>query len=107
MSIPILEPPVSEWYCPQCGFTDQTRIAGPHQRWHTCPKLRMMSAPMLPKGTPGTFLIHEPEGYVGAELVQTDPELGRPIMSIETIRDEGTDLLVFAPTATADAKDYR
>lgn len=98
--LPILAPPIVDWYCPQCGYTDQTRVAGPHQRWHTCPKLRMMSTPMLPKGTAGKIVAHDRADYVAGELVQTDPA-GRPIMSLETIRDNGNDVVVFAPTAQA------
>jgi len=94
----ILEPPVREWYCPNCGLTDQTREALPHTRYHTCPKLRYLSAPMLPKGTKGKVEVHEREDYLGDEIVQTD-EAGRPLMNIETTRDEGNDLMVFAPLA--------
>ena len=106
--IPILEPPVVDWYCPNCGATDQTRQPADvvHIRYHTCPRLRYLSAPMVRKGTAAKVELHEIEGYVGSELVQTDPERGRPIMNIETTRDEGTDLVVFAPTATADIKDF-
>jgi len=100
----MIEPPVTDWYCPECGATDQTKIAGPHQRWHTCPKVRMMSTPMLQKGVAGKIVAHDRDDYVGADLVQTDP-FGRPIMSIVTTRDNGQDTVVFAPTAQARAGD--
>jgi hypothetical protein len=96
----ILVMPVTDWYCPNCGLTDQTREAGVHVRYHTCPRLRFLSAPMVRKGTAAKVALHERESYVGSELVQYDPERGRPIVSIETTRDEGNDLIVFAPTAT-------
>ena len=107
--IPILEAPVVDWYCPNCGLTDQTRLpAGTvHVQYHTCPKLRFLSAPMVRKGVAAKVEVHEIEGYVGKELVQYDPEVGRPLMNIETVRDEGTDLIVFAPTAVASLDDYR
>lgn len=98
--IPIIEPPVTDWYCPNCGATDQTKIAGPHQRYHTCPKLRMLSAPMLRKGTAAKVTAHDREDYVAGEVVQVDPQ-GRPIMSINVERENGNDVWVFAPTATA------
>jgi hypothetical protein len=101
MSIPILAPPVVDWYCPNCGLTDQTREPRVHVRYHTCPRLRYLSAPMVRKGVAAKVEVHERESYVGKELVQYDPERGRPIVSIETTRDEGNDLIVFAPTATA------
>ena len=99
MTVPILALPVHDWYCPNCGKTDQTKEARPHTRYHTCPKLRFLSAPMLPKGTKAKVEVHEREDYIGKGLPRLD-ENGRPLMNIETTRDEGTDLMVFAPTAT-------
>jgi hypothetical protein len=101
MNVPILEPPVIDWYCPNCGATDTTKEMRVHVRYHTCPRLRFLSAPMVRKGIAAKVELHEREAYVGDELVQYDPERGRPIVSIETTRDEGNDLIVFAPTATA------
>ncbi len=93
---------ITDWYCPNCGKTDQTRNTGPHIRYHPCPKLRFLSAPMVPKGTGAKVTLHEREDYVGSERVQVDPELGRPVMSITTTRDDGSnDVVVFAPLATA------
>ena len=92
--------PVTDWYCPNCGLTDQTRETGVHIRYHTCPRLRFLSAPMVRTGIAAKVELHERESYVGNELVQYDPERGRPIVSIETTRDEGNDLIVYAPTAT-------
>jgi hypothetical protein len=42
------------------------------------------------------------EDYIGKDIVSTD-DSGRPIMSVVTTRDDGTDCAVFAPTATASA----
>jgi predicted RNA-binding Zn-ribbon protein involved in translation (DUF1610 family) len=100
--IPLIEPPVTEWYCPNCGLTDQTRQAGPHSRFHTCPKLRGLTAPMVQKGVAARVTAHDREDYVNGELVQVDGN-GRPIMSINVQRDEGNDVVVFAPTARAVA----
>ena len=104
--IPILATvPVKDWYCPQCGLTDQTndpRIAVP---LHPCPKLRGLMAPMLAAGTAGKIELREREDYVGDELVQLDPEQGRPVMSMVTTRDAGTDARIYVPTATASAKE--
>lgn len=91
----------TEWFCPNCGATDTTTEARPHARYHTCPKLRYLSAPMVKKGTRARVYLRERDDYVGDELVQLDPELGRPVMSIVTERDEGQDVVVFAPTAVA------
>lgn len=100
MTIPILQPPVKDWYCPNCGLTDQTREARPHSRYHTCPALRGLSAPMLEKGVAAKVEAIEREDYVGDEIVQLDPERRRPVMAVKTTRDDGTDVMVFAPTAT-------
>lgn len=97
--IPILDAPVRDWYCPACGLTDQTREFRPHTRFHPCPKLRGLAAPMLPKGVDAKVEVREREDYVGAEHVQLDPERGRPVMSIVTTRDDGQDCVVFAPKA--------
>jgi len=87
------------WTCPNCHFEDVTYEARSHSRFHTCPKLRFMSAPMVPAGTKAKVVAHDRQDYVGSEIVQLDPQ-GRPIMSIETIRDDGNDVMVFAPTAS-------
>ena len=88
------------WYCPNCGKEAVVAQWTPN-RFHTCPKLRMLSAPMLRKGVAGKVELREREDYVGREAVRLDPERRRPVMSIVTTRDNGRDTVVFAPTATA------
>jgi len=100
MTVPIFAPVIHDWYCPSCGLTDQTndpRIAMP---MHPCPKLRGLMTPMLEQGTAGKIELREREDYIGDELVQRDPEMGRPVMSMVTTRDEGTDARIYVPTAT-------
>ena len=92
---------VRHWYCPNCGKTDMTKESRPHSRFHTCPKLRGLSTPLLPAGTKAKVELREREDYVGKEIVRLDPERGRPVMSLVTTRDNGQDVAVFAPTATA------
>lgn len=91
---------IHEWYCPNCGLTDRTEEPRPHVRFHTCPSLRGLTAPLLPAGTKAKVTAHEREDYIGTERVQTD-DAGRPVMSVVTERDAGQDVVVFAPTATA------
>jgi hypothetical protein len=98
VTIPILAP-VQRWYCPNCRAEDVTHEARIHIRYHTCPKLRNLSAPMVPAGTKAKVEVHEREDYIGRELVRLDDN-GRPVMNIITTRDEGQDCMVFAPTAT-------
>ena len=96
----VLVIPVHDWYCPNCGLRDQTRETRPHSRFHICPKLHGLTAPMLPAGTKAKVEAREREDYVGTDTVQTDDE-GRPMMSVVTTRDDGQDVAVFAPLATA------
>lgn len=91
------------WHCPACGLTDVTHEPRPHTRFHTCHRLRGLTAPMVPAGTRAKVEVREREDYVGNERVQLDPERGRPVMSIVTIRDDGEDVVVFAPSAQAKA----
>lgn len=103
MSVPLLLPE-SRWECPNCDLTDVTRQAGPHSRMHTCPGARGMTVPMVPAGTRCKVELREREDYVNGEIVQTD-ENGRPVMSAVITRDDGTDTAVYAPCATADARE--
>jgi len=93
---------VNRWHCPNCGLTDTTFEARPHTRFHTCHRLRGLTAPMLPAGVSAKVELTEWQDYVGKEKVQTDPERGRPVQSVVTTRDDGQDVIVYAPTATAD-----
>lgn len=92
---------VTRWYCPACRKTDTTTDPRPHSRFHVCPKLRGLTAPMVREGTAAKVEIREREDYVNGDKVQLDPERRRPVMSIVTTRDNGQDVAVFAPTATA------
>jgi hypothetical protein len=97
----ILAPPL--WTCPNCRTEARLPFPKPGQtHLHTCPKLRGLSAPLIPMGMAAKVEARDREDYVGRELVQTD-ENGRPIMSVVTTRDNGQDAIVFAPTATGDA----
>ncbi len=95
----------SEWYCPNCGKRAYLPAPKPKQtHMHTCPRLRYLSAPMLPPNTAGKVEIIERGDYVGREAVQLDPERGRPVQSIVTTRDKGQDTVIFAPAATATVR---
>lgn len=96
----VLEAPIREWYCPNCGKTDQTREYQPHTRYHTCPKLRYLSAPLLEAKVKAKVVLTERQDYVGKDVPQYDPEMGRPIQNITTVRDDGQDAMVFAGLAT-------
>lgn len=101
MAVPLIST-VHRWHCPNCGKRDTTVEARPHSRMHVCPKLRFLTAPMLPEGTDAKVTLNEWGDYVGKEMVQLDPERRRPVQSITVERDNGQDAVVFAPTAQAD-----
>ena len=97
---------VTEWYCPACKKEDITTVINPHVRLHSCPKMFGMSTPFVRKGTKAKLTAVERQDYVGKEQVQAD-DRGRPIMSIVTEREDGQDVVVFAPLAVGDAKELR
>lgn len=97
--MPVLLDPTLRWECPNCDLQEVTRESAPHSRFHSCRGLRGLTAPMVPAGTRCKVEALEREDYVGGELVQTDGN-GRPVMAVQTTRDDGTDRAVFAPCAT-------
>lgn len=99
MAVPILESRTA-WYCPNCPARDFTTEVQPHTRYHPCPGLRGISAPMVRVGVAAKVEALVREDYVGNDSVTAD-DTGRPIMSVVTTRDDGTDCAVFAPTAIA------
>lgn len=96
--IPLLNP-AHHWYCPNCRKEDVTHEPRPHSRFHACPRIGGLTMPMVPAGTRAKVELHERQDYVGKELVRLHE--GRPVMSAVTTRDDGQDVAVFAPTATA------
>jgi hypothetical protein len=87
------------WSCPNCDMTDVTP-AHVGNRFHTCPGLKGLTAPLVPAGTKAKVEARDREDYVGRDMVQTDGD-GRPVMSIVTEREDGQDVAVLAPCATA------
>lgn len=98
-----LRPPVRNWECPNCDMTDVTREHEPHTRMHPCPKMKGLTTPMVLAGTKCKVEAKEREDYIGDEDVTLDED-GRPIMAIETVREEGNDVVVFAPCAQSDGR---
>lgn len=93
--IPILNAE-RHWECPNCPVTDVTYEAQPHTRMHACRGLKGLTAPFVPAGTRCKVEAVEREDYVGTGTVTVDGD-NRPIMAIETTRDDGNDLAVLAP----------
>lgn len=91
------------WRCPNCTLRARTTRPGAPLPFHACRGLRGLNAPLVPDGVRCKVEAVEREDYIGRELVTTDGE-GRPIMRVETTRDEGNDVAVFAPCATAGGR---
>ncbi len=95
--------PEQHWECPSCDLQEVTHEAQPHTRFHACRGLAGLTAPMVPAGTRAEHRLNDRQDYVNGELVQRDGE-GRVVMSLQTIRDNGEDCTVFAPTARGTAR---
>jgi hypothetical protein len=95
----IFERPATQWECPNCVATARTPW-DVQNRFHNCPGLAGLTAPMVRAGTRCKVEAVEREDYVGSEAVQLDGD-GRPVMSVVTTRDDGQDCTVYAPTAYA------
>jgi hypothetical protein len=94
--------PVVNWVCGHCDTVAVTR-KGETNRLHNCPGLHWITAPLTPEGVRCEVRVHEREDYVRGAMVTTNSE-GRPIMAVETIRDDGNDIRVFAECATTRAE---
>lgn len=96
-NVPILKPE-QRWECPNCTATDVTHESQPHTRFHECRGLKGLTAPFVPAGTRCKVEAKEREDYIGDEEVTYDGD-SRPIMRVETTREDGNDVAVFAPLA--------
>ncbi len=96
----LLLDPVTRWACDHCNARDVTRESAPHTRFHSCPGLKGITAPMVREGDRVKVEVRLREDYVRSELVQCDDD-GRPVMAVVTTRDDGQDCAVLAPVATA------
>jgi hypothetical protein len=91
--------PLVAWECPNCWQSAVTAPWMPN-RFHTCPGLHMLAAPMVRAGVKAKVEAHTREDYQGREQTQ-DGDDGRPYMNVVTTRDDGQDCAVLAPCATA------
>lgn len=84
----------TDWYCPNCSVTERTPPLPPNSaRFHTCPGLHMLTAPLLRAGTTAKVEAEERADYLGREIQATGDD-GRPYMAVRTTRDDGDDLMV-------------
>lgn len=105
MSIPILGGPAN-FECPNCTSTLSLPQTPTKPVLHPCRGLKGLLAPMVSAGTPCKVEAIQRDDYIGKDIPHYDGE-GRPIMSVVTTRDDGTDCQVMVPTATARLEDIR
>jgi hypothetical protein len=92
----------TEWYCPNC--TEAARTIDDSIPVHKCTYGNGLISPLIRTGTKAKIIVVEREDYVGREHVQLDTNQ-RPVMNVTTVRDDGTDCIVFAPTAVAKVEE--
>lgn len=85
------------WECPECGVQNVTHEARPHTQFHACSKLKGAWAPLIEAGIKAHLVVNEREDYIGTDIPQTDED-GKVIKSITTIREDGEDCHILAPT---------
>jgi hypothetical protein len=104
MSVPLLVT-MTDWYCPNCDRTDRTPPLPPGaSRFHDCPGLHALSAPLIRAGTRCKVEAEERADYLGDEIQRTGDD-GRPYMAVRTTRDDGEDLAVNAGLATGSLSE--
>lgn len=86
------------WSCPNCSHRDMT--FGLDNRFHECRGLAGLLAPMVRDGIVARVRAVPREDYVRGEDVRHDGN-GRPVLAVETEREDGVDVAVYAPTAHA------
>lgn len=101
MTVPLLRPE-QRWSCPNCPAEDVTHLPADAvaSHFHPCAGLGGLTAPMVPAGTRAKVETVERQDYINGDLVTTDLD-GRPVMAVEVTREDGNDVAVFAPCATA------
>ena len=99
MDIPLLVA-YQDWNCPECGLEERTPPLPPNaSRFHTCPQLHMLTAPLVRAGSDCKLVANEREDYLHGDQQRTGDD-GKPYMNVTTQHADGrNDLAVFAPPA--------
>lgn len=99
MTVPLLEA-WQDWECPECGAAERTPPVPPNgTRFHPCPRLHDLTAPLVRAGTDCKLVAVERGDYLhGAE--QRTGDDGKPYMAVETVYADGrNDVAAFAEVA--------
>ena len=93
-----------DWTCPNCPARDTTPALSPNSsRYHSCPGLHGLTAPLVRAGTRCTVTAEERQDYLNGDLQATGDD-GKAYMAVRTTRDDGEDLLVNAGLARAELR---
>lgn len=104
MTVPLLAR-IEDWSCPNCHHTERTRrLPANAQRFHPCPGLKGLTAPLVRAGINAKVEAVERPTMIGAERGVRLDEDGRAVMGVQVTRDDGTDMAVFAATAVANLR---
>jgi hypothetical protein len=106
--VPLFDPPLlsrpDEWYCPNCDVTDVTAPLPPgSSRYHPCAGLHGLNAPLVRTGVRAEVRANEREDYLNGDTQPVGDD-GKVYMAVETVRDDGTDVTVFAALAHAELR---
>jgi hypothetical protein len=101
--IPLLEA-FTSWCCPNCPAQETTRALPPNaSRYHQCPGLHMLTAPLVRAGTRCKVTAEERQDYLGDDLQATGDD-GIAYMAVRTTYADHDDLLVNAGLARAELR---
>lgn len=104
MPIPLLYT-WQDWYCPNCQLTERTESLPPNaSRFHVCPRLHMLTAPLVRAEVKCKVEAEERADYLGTE-VQAMGDDGKAYMAVRTTREDGDDVAVNAGLAYARGND--
>ena len=99
---PLLRQPFEEWHCPAGCYAAEVIPALPPgaTRYHACPRLHGLNAPLARVGSDVKVEAVEREDYLNGETQATGDD-GRAYMAVVTTHADGhTDLAVNAGLAT-------
>lgn len=103
MAVPLLMV-TEEWSCPNCPARETTRgLPANAARYHNCPGLHSLSAPLIRAGVRCKVTAEERQDYLNGDLQATGDD-GKAYMAVRTTYDDHDDLLVNAGLARAEMR---
>ena len=101
MGAVLLDQAFQEWACPNCPAQETTRPLPPNaSRYHQCPGLHGLNAPLVRAGTRCKVTAEERQDYLAGDL-QAMGDDGKAYMAVRTTYDGHEDLMVNAGLARA------